>query len=192
MSVFEAKSKARDGARTRFAHRGHPQTEAANERIVYFAQQLLDQFKPKHCFMYLPQEHEPDLTPLLDWPEHSCTFASPLVVDKVAKEMCFVQLTTGQALEKGSFGVPVPVSPRIQVVPAEQDIVFVPAMVLDIYGGRLGHGAGFYDRWFALLSVKLRLVGVAFADCVTETPLPIEAHDVKMDIVLSETGFVWV
>lgn len=85
-------------------------------------------------------------------------------------------------LTSGAFGIwePVPTPARF-VSPEAFDLVLVPGLAFDLDGGRLGRGAGFYDRFLATLSPKTRLVGVALDEqIVPKTPrdifdLPIDA-----------------
>jgi 5-formyltetrahydrofolate cyclo-ligase len=59
------------------------------------------------------------------------------------------------------------------------ELVIVPALVVDHEGNRMGQGGGSYDRALARISAwKLALVG---AHEITNTPLPTESHDQKVD-----------
>lgn len=74
------------------------------------------------------------------------------------------------------------------------DVVFVPGLGFSRDGGRLGFGAGHYDRAFGLrraasLPMPL-LVGVAFEEFIDPSGLRIamEPHDLRMDWLASERG----
>ena len=64
----------------------------------------------------------------------------------------------------------------------------MPLVAFDRRGARLGYGKGFYDRAFAALAAAglrpLRL-GIAFAIQEVET-IPVEAHDFRLDVVVTE------
>ena len=75
------------------------------------------------------------------------------------------------------------------------DFVLVPGVAFDGDRGRLGHGAGFYDTWFAALAAggaAPARVGVALADQllpnskIPDCPaaVPREAHDAALDAVV--------
>lgn len=51
-------------------------------------------------------------------------------------------------------------------------------------GWRLGHGAGYFDRFFAAQPDPLR-IALAF-ECQIEQDLPAEPHDLPMDVVVTE------
>ena len=69
----------------------------------------------------------------------------------------------------------------------EFGLVLVPGLAFDAEGGRLGRGGGYYDRLLAPRDpVETRLVGVGFAFQRAAEPLPLAAHDVRMDEVCTD------
>lgn len=64
------------------------------------------------------------------------------------------------------------------------DVLIVPGVGFDRHCGRLGRGKGYYDRLLA--GVSGTKIGVCFGCRVTED-LPLDSHDVNMDIVVTET-----
>lgn len=80
-----------------------------------------------------------------------------------------------------SFGILEPDTSRsVEVLPDEADLVLVPGLAFDRFGGRLGRGAGYYDRF--LSQTKAHKVGFTFEEQLVER-VPMEAFDVKMDCV---------
>lgn len=65
------------------------------------------------------------------------------------------------------------------------ELIVVPAMAYDRCGNRLGRGKGFYDR--LLKSTKATKIGIGFEFQVIDE-IPVEAHDVPMDIIISPSG----
>ena len=72
------------------------------------------------------------------------------------------------------------------VQPADLDLVMVPGTAFDPQGGRMGQGKGYYDRLLTGARKDAPLVGMAF-DCQVFPSIPVDAHDVFMDMVLTET-----
>lgn len=68
-------------------------------------------------------------------------------------------------------------------------VVLVPGVAFDFCGNRLGHGKGFYDKYFnsaeqILSDKKLKLVGAAF-DVQYIPKIPANNFDIKMDYILT-------
>jgi 5-formyltetrahydrofolate cyclo-ligase len=74
------------------------------------------------------------------------------------------------------------------------DVVFLPLVGFDRSGVRLGTGGGFYDRAFAFRHLRRvwhapRLVGLAYAFQEVAS-IGAAPHDVLMDAVVTEEGFI--
>ncbi|MFH1743997.1 MAG: 5-formyltetrahydrofolate cyclo-ligase [bacterium] len=68
------------------------------------------------------------------------------------------------------------------------DLALVPGLAFDIAGNRLGHGGGFFDRTLATLSPRPTIYGLAF-EFQMRRSVPHDAHDVRVDGVLTEQRF---
>jgi len=89
-------------------------------------------------------------------------------------------------LEPGVFGIREPVPSRCAPVSLDAvDFVLVPGVVFDARGGRIGHGAGYYDRLLARCGPGTRLVAAAFEVQVVDE-VPMEPHDRRVDLVVTE------
>lgn len=71
--------------------------------------------------------------------------------------------------------------------PEELDLVMVPGTAFDARGGRMGQGKGYYDRLLARARKDAPLVALAF-ECQMFPSIPVDAHDVYMDLVITEVG----
>lgn len=72
-----------------------------------------------------------------------------------------------------------------EVAPERLDCVMVPGVAFDRNGGRLGNGAGYYDRLLKSVRADAVLIGVCFESQLVEQVVT-EVHDVSMDIVMTE------
>jgi len=89
----------------------------------------------------------------------------------------------------GSYGIlePDPACPRRD--PGEIDAVLVPGLAWDRRGGRLGRGAGYYDRLFADPAWRGFRCGLFFA--AQESPdLPLDPWDAPLHAVVTEQEVV--
>ncbi len=71
-----------------------------------------------------------------------------------------------------------------KIVEGVPDIAVIPGVALDYDGYRIGYGGGYYDR--LLGKEKIFTIGVTQDRCVFHS-LPVEDHDKKMDLVVSES-----
>jgi len=67
--------------------------------------------------------------------------------------------------------------------PAEARVVLVPGLAFDRAGGRVGYGAGYYDRFLA--GLRATTVGLAYSLQLRDA-VPREPHDVTLDLVITE------
>lgn len=89
--------------------------------------------------------------------------------------------------EVHSFGMEQPVDEG-EVVPVHQiDVFLTPGLAFDRSGGRLGNGAGFYDRVLSARRSDAVAVGVTVAARVLDH-VPMEEHDVRIDWIATEAG----
>lgn len=107
-----------------------------------------------------------------------------------SNQMALCEICSLDELEVGSFGILEPknelrtLSER-RLPDDELDVLIIPGVGFDRSGMRLGRGKGFYDRFLSALPASVLRVGLAF-ECQVIDKLPAEAHDAKMDVVITE------
>jgi 5-formyltetrahydrofolate cyclo-ligase len=117
-------------------------------------------------------------------------------VIRASGTMSLHQVRSWEELAPGSYGIPEPAAGDAALT--EQiimpDVVFVPGLAFDRTGGRLGYGAGYYDRlraaWEKQLPANPPLwVGLAYG--VQLLPeVPMDDHDAYMDMLITEEGII--
>lgn len=135
---------------------------------------------------FLPIRSEVDLTPIIDdLLKQQIAVCLPFMLDKENIEFRTYGHDTN--LIDNGFGTKAPADDEAVLEP---DVMLVPLSAFDQYGSRMGYGAGFYDRAIARLIQRDRkpvLIGVAFSvQQVAE--VPIEPHDIPLDMILTENG----
>ncbi|MCE2926707.1 MAG: 5-formyltetrahydrofolate cyclo-ligase [Rickettsiales bacterium] len=100
--------------------------------------------------------------------------------------LVFLSWQAFEPLVKASYGIEITKEKKL-VVP---DVLLVPLVAFDRQGYRLGYGAGYYDQTISSLRLqndRLKAYGIAYSNqCIDD--LPIEAHDVRLDGVITEKG----
>ena len=132
---------------------------------------------------YWPIKGEPDLSPVIArWlgADAARRAALPVVEGDL---LVFAPWAPGVPMQPGRYGIPVPATAE-RLSP---QLLLIPCLGADAQRYRLGYGGGFYDRTLAQLKVKPVTVGVAF-DCTRVPSIGPQPHDVRLDLVITETG----
>jgi len=88
--------------------------------------------------------------------------------------------------EEKRFGIREPGLSHIKVVsPEALDFVLVPGVAFDKKGGRIGYGAGYYDKFLKEVSGQAVPVGVAYDFQVLDS-IPQTQFDVPVQMILTE------
>lgn len=144
------------------------------------AHPLLEQSLPVAAFYPLPGE--PDITPWLQ----KAAAAGHLLLPRTlpGHQMEFVAIhDLERDLQKGRYGIREPRA-ELPAGTAKPAVFLVPGVVFGQHGERLGHGAGYYDRYLAAHPHAHR-IGIAYSVQMWPTPLPQQPHDIAMHEVLS-------
>jgi 5-formyltetrahydrofolate cyclo-ligase len=142
---------------------------------------------------YRPQGSELDPLPVLEailgFDPGFATPVLPVALDKTSP-LSFRHWNPQDRLVPDAFGIPAPPPSAPQLVP---NLVITPLLAFDRKGGRLGQGAGHYDRTLANLR-KVRpvfMLGLAFTGQELDA-IPQERHDQRLDAILTETEYIEV
>lgn len=143
----------------------------AARRAAVHAQRVLRTRGARHVAIYLTMGSELDTLPLLR------LFRGAVFVPQLRRSgMRFVSLGNGQPRPARHF-----------------DVIVLPLLAFDARGTRLGQGGGHYDRALSFRRIGRRPLFVGYAYSVQEAEaLPCEAHDVRLDAVITERGMRWL
>lgn len=132
------------------------------------------------AFVSLPAE--PDTRELMETAlREGKTLLLPRCVD--GKHMTALPVKDLSALKPGALGIPEPVPAEEKTVVPEPDLILVPCVAATPGGIRLGHGAGYYDRFLAEHGgEKVCLCFRAFL----RSDLPAEETDMPADRVVTD------
>ena len=88
-------------------------------------------------------------------------------------------LTDNTRLQKNQYNIPEPID-GIELQSSQLDIVFIPLLVFDEFGHRVGYGKGFYDRFLSNCKPETIKIGLSFFEAEAEI-IDVSDDDVKLD-----------
>jgi 5-formyltetrahydrofolate cyclo-ligase len=113
------------------------------------------------------------------------------VVKKGDIELFFSEIKDlGSDLAPGTFGILEPKPENVRPASLDTvDIIFVPGIVWDRDGYRLGWGRGYFDRVIKNLPAHVRSAGLAF-NMQLISRVPRDQFDVPVDMVVTESRVI--
>ena len=94
-------------------------------------------------------------------------------------------------LAPGAYGIPEPAAGTETVPPEKIDVIILPCVACDRECGRLGHGAGYYDKYLSLVNKRCTAIALCYEKLLADS-LPAEEHDMPADaVVTEETVYRW-
>ncbi|NLV28150.1 MAG: 5-formyltetrahydrofolate cyclo-ligase, partial [Methanomicrobiales archaeon] len=114
-----------------------------------------------------------------------------VVVPVIEKETVSLRLSyieSRSVLLAGTFHVPEPLGNEIPASPDDITCAVIPMLGYDKSGGRIGYGAGYYDR-FLSEHPHIKTIGIAFS-AQEVSFIPVQEHDVRMDVIVTEKGVI--
>ena len=161
-------------------------TDCADERIADRVIGSKEYRTAQTVFVYISTVQEPDTSRILQKAfADGKTVCVPRCYEYGA--MKAVQVSPYTEYRTGTYGIPEPVDDDRIIAPRDVDLAIIPCLSADDAGVRLGHGAGYYDRWLEqTAAVKMCLC----CEQMKEDSLPYEDHDVRMDLIVSENGII--
>ena len=104
-----------------------------------------------------------------------------------------VEITSLNNLIESEYGILEPSVEEPHIDPNEIDLIVVPGVAFDRNGGRMGYGAGFYDRYFKKISKdnmkKVIKLALAYDFQILEK-IPMNEQDVPVNYIITETKFI--
>jgi 5-formyltetrahydrofolate cyclo-ligase len=183
----EQKNRVRQAMRERREALTSPGRLAKSRKICGYVHNHI--LNGETVMVYSSKELEVNTRPLLD---DLLTSGNPVIVPIIVREDVSLRLSylkDPSVLVISTFGVPEPIGSEIPAKPGDVDTIILPMLGFDRRGGRLGYGAGYYDRFLAR-NTRIRRIGIAFA-CQEAEEIPCDANDIHMNLIITEDGIVY-
>jgi 5-formyltetrahydrofolate cyclo-ligase len=104
-----------------------------------------------------------------------------------------VEITSLDNLIESDFGILEPSINEPHIDPNELDLIVVPGVAFDRQGGRMGYGAGFYDRYFEKISKdnikKIIKLALAYGFQTLEK-VPMNDKDIPVSCIITENEVI--
>ena len=184
-STAEAKAALR--AEIRLARGSRVTSDEESERLSQQLGQYCLDNRVSVAAAYLPMPHEPNIRGFLDWAKaQQIRLLLPVVS---GQDLRWVEFDTNTRIGELGF---VEATGKVADLKAAE-VIFLPALAVDLAGNRLGQGKGFYDRALQqpeTLHKKVKRIAVVFDEEI-KVGLAAEPHDQKVDAVATASKLVW-
>ena len=182
-SVREEKKRIRKAVSERLRSLPEAYRTAAGREIC---EQVLDSAeyrRARRVFPYIAMPTEPDTRRII---ERALADGKSVYVPKcISKtEMLAVRIHGMDALKPGAYGILEPQDCSETIEPNDLDLILVPCVSASADGRRLGHGAGYYDRFLSGNAEKTICLCFRAALC---DEIPMDENDVFMHRVIFDT-----
>ncbi len=186
----DLRAQLRDEARAKRRDLALADRQIATEQLASHVASLSSCLAGKVVGVFIADDGEPDLSSTIELLRRLDSRPALPVLDKdrASRTMGFMEWIDGDDLFQGTFGIMRP-PPGDLLVP---DVVFVPLVAFDRSLSRLGRGSGFYDRWLGARnsSSPPLTIGAAFEVQRCDV-VPLQSHDVPLDVLVTDLGVRW-
>ncbi len=199
MTLHEQRQTLRRELRRRRRALTPRQRRQAARALCHQLRRLPEVRRARRVALYLPNDAEIDVTPLLGWLQRRGARAYlPVLRPLSDNRLWFVHYHAATPMTTNRFGIQEPHTRHgahraRRLSPWALDLVLLPLVGFDARGNRMGMGGGFYDRSFAFAQrrggPRPRLIGVAH-DCQHVERLPVASWDVPLDAIVSDARVI--
>ncbi len=136
-----------------------------------------------HLFISIKRNKEPDFSGMLPWLWKQGFKTMVSKTNFQSQTLKHFYLTNTIALQENKKGIPEPIPEESMAAsPMDAEIIFVPLLVVDKSGNRIGYGGGYYDRM--LEETKAIKIGLSLANPVDKIP-QIDHWDISLNFLIT-------
>ncbi len=140
-------------------------------------------------FIYVSFEGEVDTHRLIEYAlKKGKTICVPKITNK-DKGMELFKIENTDSLVPGYCGILEPPSGSEKLSVEHVDLIVMPGLAFDIWGGRIGYGGGFYDRLLCSSSREVSKVALAYEFQVFDR-VPTDKWDEGIDMIITEERII--
>ncbi len=162
-----------------------------NEQIVrnLFQKINFKDYRVIHTFLPILRNNEINIWPIL-MDLRKFSESSKIIISKSdfqATDMKHFLYQENTILLENQYGIPEPVAGD-EYPNNDFDLVFVPLVIFDLVGNRVGYGKGFYDRFLSKIPPQALKVGLSLFEPVPEID-DINENDIRLDHCVTPDNF---
>ena len=144
------------------------------ERVLYF----LENINYKKIGVFLSTDTEVDTHYLINYLiDKNKDVYAPVIKDD---QMFFCPITNSIKYIINNFGIR---EPQFTTPETNLDVIITPLVAFDKNKNRLGHGCGFYDKFF--VNKSCYKIGICFSLQQAFSVFP-NSHDIPLDVIITE------
>ncbi|PQJ31735.1 5-formyltetrahydrofolate cyclo-ligase [Nonlabens arenilitoris] len=140
-------------------------------------------FKMYHLFLSIEKQKEVQtdfLLHILQGKDKNVVISKSDFIDY---SMSHYLLTDDTRIITNNYGIPEPDGMGISIDENQLDVVFVPLLVSDSIGNRVGYGKGFYDRFLKKCRPTVLKVGLSFVKPL-DYQIKTNPNDIPLDMLV--------
>ncbi|MBB5182457.1 5-formyltetrahydrofolate cyclo-ligase [Catenisphaera adipataccumulans] len=138
----------------------------------------------RSIFVYVNMDLEPSTRTIIETAWQNKKVFVPKCISK--NEMIAVQIRSWNDLQEGTMHILEPIHDEPSDV--DFDLGLIPCVAAGTHGQRLGHGAGYYDRF--LQGKHMKKLCLCYEKRICDE-IEMDAHDVYMDAVVTEKNWYY-
>ena len=194
IDIQKAKSEYRRKVRAKLAELPDDYLQAASSRIALNVLTMPEVRDCKTILAYFSVGREPAtlalISKLLDEGKRVCL---PLCVDldEEGRRTGTVDAMEARVIKSfddlvsGAYGIPEPKADTEMMLPEYIDLIILPCLSCDRNCNRIGHGAGYYDKYLSKTRGDCFTLAMCFEEVLADE-IPMEPHDRPVDAVVTE------
>ncbi|MFD2200119.1 5-formyltetrahydrofolate cyclo-ligase [Shivajiella indica] len=161
----------------------------SDQIISLFLEFLSSKENINHIHLFLPIDrfNEVDTFPLFFKLQEKGLHIYTSIVNKAKDNLDTLEITNNTRFVNDAWGIPLPAE-AMRVSPENIQLILVPLLAYDRRGYRLGYGKGYYDKYLAGMGNQVLKVGLSFFDPIDW--IPEEAHDIPLDLCITQNGIL--
>lgn len=173
------------------------QREDWSSKAISYLIEVFETMRLTNVLVYIPFRSELDTRSFIEWGWDKGVNILVPRCNPSDYSMEIYSLRHWEELSPGAYGIEEPDPLRLNALDSYfvPEVIILPGLAFDLFGGRLGYGSGYYDRLYERLqpwmdhSKPSILIGLGYEMQVVDK-VPMDEHDTPLHMLVTEMGIV--